>query len=286
MRYAIRHPELGSRWLLTRVEPATLASGKRTTSVVTLDITEQQLTQARSEQLLREVSTILESSAAGIAYVRGAVLVRCNRRFEAMLGLRRGRVAGSSVHEIFARHAAGATGARRCDEGADRRQALRDRDRGRPRAARGPAARANGMRLSVRRTGAPGEQTEVIAVLSDITRLKTQQAELERLARDRELMFSLSEVGIAFVRQGCIQRANEALSQLTGRCGRGTAAVAAVDPVRRRAPTYERQWADEEAALRQHGRWIGERQIRRVDGRLIWVQVSLRLVREGDATAA
>ncbi len=54
-------------------------------------------------------------------------------------------------------------------------------------------------------------------MLSDITRLKTQQAELERLARDRELMFSLSEVGIAFVRQGCIQRANEALAQLTGR---------------------------------------------------------------------
>ena len=40
MRSAIA--ELGERWLLTRVEPATLASGKRTTSVVTLDVTEQQ----------------------------------------------------------------------------------------------------------------------------------------------------------------------------------------------------------------------------------------------------
>ncbi len=146
VRYAIRHPELGSRWLLTRVEPATLASGKRTTSVVTLDITEQQLTQARSEQLLREVSTILESSTAGIAYVRGAVLVRCNRRFEAMLGLRRGRVAGSSVHEIFALPAAGAARARRRDEGLVGRQALRDRDRDRARAPRRRRARASGSR--------------------------------------------------------------------------------------------------------------------------------------------
>ena len=46
VRYAILHPELGQRWLLTRVEPATLASGKRTTSVVTLDVTEQHISAA------------------------------------------------------------------------------------------------------------------------------------------------------------------------------------------------------------------------------------------------
>ncbi len=283
VRYAIRHPELGSRWLLTRVEPATLTSGKRTTSVVTLDITEQQLTQARSEQLLREVSTILESSTAGIAYVRGGVLVRCNRRFEAMLGLRRGRVAGTTVTEIFGRQPQ----ARRVLADAMTALTAGKRfeteievapDQQRPTRARKWYA------LSVRRTGAPGEQVEVIAVLSDITRLKAQQAELERLARDRELMFSLSEVGIAFVRQGCIQRANQALAQLAGRSV-DELLLSPLSILFSDGAAYERQWAVEEAALRQHGRWIGERQIRRVDGRLIWVQVSLRLVREGDAAA-
>jgi hypothetical protein len=39
-----------------------------------------------------------------------------------------------------------------------------------------------------------------VAVLTDITRLKTQQAELEQLVRDRELMFSLSDVGIVYLR--------------------------------------------------------------------------------------
>ena len=101
-RYAIRHPELGLRWLLTRVEPATLASGKRTTSVVTLDITEQHQTQQRSEQLLHELTTILESTSAGIAYLRANVLVRCNQRFEGMLGLAAGSAAGSSLQELFA----------------------------------------------------------------------------------------------------------------------------------------------------------------------------------------
>ena len=55
--------------------------------MVTLDVTDQEMAQRRNEQLLRELSTILDGSTAGIAYLRGSVLVRCNRRFERMLGL-------------------------------------------------------------------------------------------------------------------------------------------------------------------------------------------------------
>ena len=61
--------------------------GQATASVVTLDVTDQQRSQRRSEQLLREMTTILESTTAGIAYLRGGTLVRCNRRFETMLRL-------------------------------------------------------------------------------------------------------------------------------------------------------------------------------------------------------
>ena len=104
MRYRVIHPELGQRWLLTRVEPATLASGKRTASVVTLDVTDQQMSARRSEQLLREMTTILESTTAGIAYLRGGALVRCNRRFETMLRLPPSAVAGSGLAELLSRH--------------------------------------------------------------------------------------------------------------------------------------------------------------------------------------
>ncbi|MCK7490395.1 MAG: hypothetical protein MZW92_00175 [Comamonadaceae bacterium] len=45
-------------------------------------------------------------------------------------------------------------------------------------------------------------------MLTDITRLKAQQAELEPLLRERELMFSLSEVGIAYLR-GAPHRARQ-----------------------------------------------------------------------------
>lgn len=275
VRYAVRHPELGQRWLLTRVEPATLASGQRTTSVVTLDITEQHQAQLRTEQLLHELATILESSTAGIAYLRGSVLVRCNQRFEAMLGMAGGGVAGSSLQELFGPANPGHVIA------ADTVQALREGHTYETEfEVPGPGG-ARWYALSVRRTGPPGEAIEAIAVLSDITRLKAQQAELESLARDRELMFSLSEVGIAFIRQGRLQRANDALAQLAGHTAVELAGLPLwhlfADP-----NEYERLWAREERALRQFGRWTGERQLKRRDGKLLWVQVSKRLVADGD----
>src|SRR5205085_11412250 len=166
------------RWLLTRVEPATLASGQRTTSVVTLDVTGQHQQQQRSEQLLHELSTILESSAAGIAYLRGNLLVRCNRRFEAMLGLVRGGVAGSSLHELFGSTPQGRRIA------ADTLQAI-DEGHTYETEFEAPSGAESGggaqwYALSVRRTAPAGGAVEAIAVLSDITRLKLQQVELER----------------------------------------------------------------------------------------------------------
>ena len=162
---------------------------------------------------------MLESSPAGIAHLRGGVLVRCNRRFERMLGLAPGCAAGSAG--------------------------------------------------------------DVIAVLSDISRLKRQQAELQTLARESELMFDLSDVGIAFVRDGRIQRANPALRLLTQY---DAAAIEGLDIGRLFADReqFVQGWAAEDAALRQHGRWSGERPLRRADGTLLWVQVSKRLVRAGD----
>ena len=276
VRYAVRHPELGQRWLLTRVEPALLASGKRTTSVVTLDITDQEQARARSEELLREMSSILESTATGIAHLRGEHLVRCNRRFEGMLGLPAGQAAGRSLGELFAQYP----------------QVHRIALRARQSLAVGemmeaefehllPGAPPLWYGLSVRRTAGPVGAVDLIAVLSDITRLKLQQSELELAARDRELMFNLSEVGIASVREGRIQRANEALAQLTGWPAQQLAGLTLstlyADP-----GDFAHRWAEQERELRAHGRWSGELQLRRRDGALLWVQFGLRLVQQGD----
>ncbi|MEP7301804.1 MAG: PAS domain S-box protein [Caldimonas sp.] len=193
VRYAIEHPELGRRWLLTRVEPATLASGKKTASVVTLDITDQQRSQVRSEQLLREMTTILESTTSGIAYLREGRLVRCNRRFELMLRLPPGTSAGSSLAELMARHpnaeamATEIRDALRADATYEIEFAFGDSDDSAERAGRAPPE-LRWYSLSVRRAGSGSGRDEAIAVLADVTRMKTQQVQLETLARDRESM--------------------------------------------------------------------------------------------------
>ena len=272
VRYAVRHAELGTRWLLTRVEPGALAGGRATTSVVTLDVTDQERAQRRNEQLLRELTTILDSSNAGIAYLRGPVLVRCNRRFERMLGFQAGGAAGATLEEIFARSMGALQGAG---------EALAALAEGRPFEAELPLAHDGGptqwFSLSVRRAESAGEQPEAVAVLTDITRLKHQQAELENLLRDRELMFSLSEVGIVYQRGARIERANQAMAALTGWASPELTTLDA-------AELYEdtRACVDFEAriaqGLRETGRFSGERSLRRRDGSLVWVQVAVRPV--------
>ena len=277
VRYAVRHPELGPRWLLTRVEPGALAGGRTTTSVVTLDVTDQERAQRRNEQLLRELSIILDSSTAGIAYLRGPVLVRCNQRFERMLGFPAGGAAGASLAEIFCRSMGELQGAPNAV------LALAALEAGRPFEAELPLARGDGppqwYSLSVRRAQAEGQQDEAVAVLTDITRLKKQQAELQQLLRDRELMFSLSEVGIVYQRGARIERANQAMADLTGWASTELSTLDA-------AELYEnaRECVEFEArialALRERSRFSGERRLRRRDGSLVWVQVAVRPVQD------
>ncbi|MDE2502952.1 MAG: PAS domain S-box protein, partial [Burkholderiales bacterium] len=283
VRYAVRHPELGRRWLLTRVEPGALAGGRQTTSVVTLDVTDQERAQRRNEQLLRELTTILDSSTAGIAYLRGSVLVRCNQRFERMLGYAPGAADGATLAEIFGRGiGAGA------DSELGAAAAVAALGQGQDFEAELPLARDGGapqwFSVSVRRAQPEGAHDEAVAVLTDITRLKNQQAELERALRDRELMFDLSDVGIVYQRGSRIERANQAMAALTGWAGPELSRIDA-------AELYEsaRACVEFEAAiaqgLRDHHRYAGERLLRRRDGSLIWVQVAVRTVDADDVDA-
>ena len=235
-------------------------------------MTEQESAQRRNEQLLRELTTILDSSTAGIAYLRGPLLVRCNRRFERMLGFEPGAAAGATLQEIFGRSIGPLD---------DVREALDALAQGHPFEAElplaGPDDPLRWYSLSVRRAEPAGPQPEAVAVLTDITRLKTQQAELEQLVRDRELMFNLSEVGIVYQRGARIERANEAMAALTGWASPELSTLDA-------AELYEdtRQCVDFEArivqGLREQGRFSGERLLRRRDGTLRWVQVGVRPV--------
>lgn len=277
--YAVRHPELGQRWLQTRVQPSLLPGGRRTTSVITRDVTEQHGAKQRSTQLLHEMTTILDSSPAGIAYLRGPALVRCNRRFERMLGFGAGAAAGASLEEILARSIGPLDGVR---------EALAALAEDRTFEAELPLVGEGGQprwySLTVRRAGPAGDQAESVAVLTDISRLKTQQAELEKTVRDRELMFNVSEVGIVYQRGTRIERANQAMAVLTGW---SATELATLDPAElyadaRNCVDFETRI---ERGLQLDGRFRGERLLKKRDGALVWVQVAVRQVDSDDAEA-
>ncbi len=273
VRYAVKLPELGTRWLLTRVEPGELTGGRAALSVVTLDVTEQEQAHRRSEQLLRELSTILDGTSAGIAYLRGERLVRCNRRFEAMLGLTTGRAAGALLGDVLADHP---------EAQALLRQALAVEGRHEIEISRQLADSETPVWYALSASRAPlGGVPELVVVLTDVSRLKAQQAELEALARERELMFTLSDVGLAWLHNGTLQRANGALAALTGYPEgelQGMPLVALFE----NQLAFEQGWQQQQSALRLSGRWRGERRLRRRDGRLVWVQVSKRRVDEAN----
>jgi PAS domain S-box-containing protein len=236
----------------------------------------------RLRRQLSEMDSVMESATAGIAYLRGGRLVRCNRRFEVMLGLTAGAAPGCSVEQLFGDHPQAQRIA------AETLQALAEdalhETEFEVASVSGEGEQTLWYALSVRRGAAAAGNVEAIAVLSDVTRLKAQQHQLEMLARERELMFSLSEVGIASVREGRLQRANDALAQLTGwpvdeLAGLELSALF-IDP-----GEFAHRWPQQERDLRLHGRWSGELQLRRRDGVLLWVQAGLRLVTHGDVGA-
>jgi PAS domain S-box-containing protein len=274
VRYAVNHPQLGARWLLTRVEPVALAGGRRSTSVVTLDVTEQELAQRRNAQLLRELTTILDSSTAGIAYLRGPVLVRCNRRFERMLGYAAGEAAGASLSEILAHQGVDAQTVQATLAALESGGAYEAEIEIAPARDELPP-RWVALSLRRARSGEEAGADEAVAVITDISRLKSQQVELQLALREREAMFNLSDVGIVYQLGARIERANQAMAQLTGW---SVPELTGLDPAALHADARECVGFEAEVAraLAQDGRYAGERRLRQRDGTLRWVQVAVR----------
>ncbi|MCH7343992.1 PAS domain S-box protein [Pelomonas sp. CA6] len=279
LRYAVQHPELGRRWLRTRVAPGRLSDGQRLLTVLTQDMSAQQQALSRGDQLLQELSTIMDSAGLGLAYFRDGRLLRSNGGFGRMLGLDEDPPPGSEAATLFAPLP---------ELGERVAEALAQLDAHGLELEFQTPGQARWHALALRRVDplpAPDARPrELIAVISDISRLKAQQAQLQALAQDRELMFSLSDVGIAILRADRIERANEALAALLGyRIDElsGLPLTALFDS----AAQYQHEQRLVRQALGEHGLWRGERRVRRRDGSVLWMQVSKRLLRPGEPDA-
>ncbi len=275
VEYAVRHPELGQRWLLTRVEPGALASGQQTLSVVTLDVTARHQAQTRNEQLLRELTTIMDSSGLGMAYLRGERLVRCNPGFAQMLDLQpRAASAGTPVAELFAGLPT---------LGRELTAALPSLD---PQEAFEAEFQPTGepqrwLALSLRRVrpalGHEPSEPETIVVISDISRLKTQQTQLQALLQERELALEREravldsvQAGIVTVGSTGIEWMNRSARRMFGGdlvnfAGAPISVVATSDP---KHPFRRSSWLEQLAEGEAEN---FECQLQARDGRVFWV---------------
>ena len=135
-----------------------------------------------TEPLLHELTTILESSPAGIAYLRADILVRCNRRFERMLGVEPGTLTGQQLEALLSHDPrikrVVTESVARLQHEAQYESELEIDVPGRP---------TMWYALSIKRIGSSAGPLEAIAVLSDITRIRAQKAQLEAMGRDLAL---------------------------------------------------------------------------------------------------
>jgi len=106
-RYAVRHPEHGLRWLMTRVEIGQLASGQKTTSVLTVDITDHQQAQERNELLQHSLylqtereRAVLDSVLVGIVTVGRQGIEWMNRSARRMFGGDLPEFAGQPISNV------------------------------------------------------------------------------------------------------------------------------------------------------------------------------------------
>ncbi len=135
-----------------------------------------------SDALLRELTMILESSPAGIAYLRGNTLVRCNRRFERMLGMAGNSLTNMSLdtllnHDPRIRRLANDSVPKLQSEGQFESELE----------IIVPGLPTLWYALNVKRIGDAKGPLEAIAVLSDISRIRKQKARLEAMERDLAL---------------------------------------------------------------------------------------------------
>lgn len=184
---ALPHADGRTRWVRALLRCDEVRAGRRRYMCMLEDRSaedERDLAQARAEQLLGDLSTILESSPVGIASVRGHQLTQCNSRFERMLGLAPGTAVGCDLRGLLAGGA---------QDPLDRLDAVLDRGElyETEVVVQDEDGALHWYAATVRRTGPVGRLPLATVVLSEITRLKTQQAELAHLASEHERMASV-----------------------------------------------------------------------------------------------
>ena len=175
------------------------------------DITERKRGDEALHRLLREQDAVLENALAGIIFVKDRRIVRCNRRFEELLGYEPGELLNRSTRFMFGSDAEFDAG------GAPVYEAVW---RGETQQLRRQHVRKDGSlvwcSISGRALQAGDPSQGSVWLFEDITRQHEAEERIERALAEQELILDNATVGIAFVRNRVIQRCNRYLEEMVG----------------------------------------------------------------------
>jgi len=240
------------------------------------DITETRRAEEQLQRVLAEQQALLNNVVVGIHFTRDRKTVRCNRRFEEMMGYASGAAVGASTRDFFFTDEEyqkyGVYGYDEINLGRThtREQWLRRQD------GSGFWCRISGRAVE------PGDPSKgYVWLLEDITERKRADEALERLVREQDAVLQNALIGIIFVKDRRILRCNQRFEEIFG-YGPGEMteqSTSILYPSEREfeargAAIYDAIWRGETPNI--------ERPYVRKDRTTIWCSVSGRAVRPGD----
>jgi diguanylate cyclase (GGDEF)-like protein/PAS domain S-box-containing protein len=175
------------------------------------DITERRRADEALERLVREQDAVLQNAVTGIIFVRDRRIVRCNRRFEEIFGYGAGELLNQSTRFMFATDAEYEAGGESLYEPVWRGETMHVERR---------HVRKDGALIWCSLSGRavqPGDPAQgSVWLFDDITQEREAEERVQRALAEQELILDNAAVGIAFVRNRCIQRCNRFLEDMVG----------------------------------------------------------------------
>ena len=175
------------------------------------DITERRRADEALERLVREQDAVLQNAVTGIIFVKERRIARCNRRFEEIFGYGAGELINHSTRFMFASDEEYEAGGESLYEPVWRGETVYVERR---------HVRKDGTRiwcsLSGRAVQAGDPAQGSVWLFDDITQEHESEERVQRALAEQELILDNASVGIAFVRNRCIQRCNRFLEDMVG----------------------------------------------------------------------
>jgi len=237
---------------------------------ITEDITEERAVREALAQRTREMEAIFDTAVIGIAVVRDRQVLRCNRRFEELLGYSMGELNNQPVRLLYVSEKDYA------DIGA---AAYSELQQGNLYQCDHLFQRKDGRRFWGRCQARAFDQSNPLLgsvwLFDDITDRREAEEKVRQALEQQEMIFNNAAVGIMFVRGRNVLRCNSKLEENFGYASgelQGKS-VAVFYPSLAELNEHS-QLA--RVTIRRGETYVGEKQLRRKDGSLLWVRCTAR----------